>query len=68
MEQDLNATLSSDDQQELNELADEIKKLKQESKQALRERSQVSAAVSHLNLLITVCLLCVWFCCVTFLL
>ena len=41
MDQDLNTTLSTDDQQELADLAEEIKNLTKESKQALRERSQV---------------------------
>lgn len=42
MDQDLNTTLSTDDQQELADLAEEIKNLTKESKQALRERSQVN--------------------------
>jgi len=44
MDQDLNTTLSGDDQQELIDLAEEIKELTKESKQALRERSQVRNA------------------------
>jgi len=41
MEQDLNSTLSAEDQQELNELISQIKELTEENKKALRERSQV---------------------------
>lgn len=47
MEQELNTTLSKDDQQELANLADEIKELTNESRQALRERSQVSLSVPN---------------------
>jgi len=49
MDQDLNTTLSSDDQLELTELAEEIKNLTKESKQALRERSQLEAIKNQLE-------------------